>query len=161
MPLTFLVFGDERTDDLLKKIRNMRNVQKQGFLRHRTQLGGIFNLTCLVIRDSRIRNSNNTKPYYLKMLMTFRVFVVESTELVKCHLRKRKSCFSISSSETLTKVFFHNVFVRPTQDTLRNRNIWFIGFGCFSINTASTGGFLKAEKIVRLNRSGLLFGTKG
>ena len=31
MPLTFLVFGDERTDDLLKKIRNTRNVQKTRF----------------------------------------------------------------------------------------------------------------------------------
>ena len=31
MPLTFLVFGDGRTDDLLKKIRNTRNVQKTRF----------------------------------------------------------------------------------------------------------------------------------
>ena len=39
MLVSFDVFGVERTDGLPKNIESRRNVQKQGFLRNKTQLG--------------------------------------------------------------------------------------------------------------------------
>ena len=64
-------------------MRDARNVQKTCFPVQFDSTGGGYPLvTCIIMQDSKMRNGIDEKSCYLKMLMTFRGFGAERTELM-------------------------------------------------------------------------------